>query len=107
VPRAGADEVEHVELPAGMGEEVCEVPHALEVADAHRLPFEDDRPVVALAAEDVRVGGRADSGFDLLEDRPGRRQLEAGVLVTATGAKGLCMGHSRDGRLVGRSDLVP
>ena len=57
----GGDEVQHVELPAGVGEEPREVPHALEVAHSHRAPLEHHRPVVALATKDVEVCGGSSS----------------------------------------------
>ena len=72
LPRLGGDQVQHVVVPAGMGEELSEIAHALEIADAHRPPFEDHRPVVALAAEDVGLGRRAHRDFDPVEDGPGR-----------------------------------
>ena len=57
LPAFGGDEVERVELTARGGEQACEVPDALEVAHAHRAALEDHRPVVALAAKHVEVGG--------------------------------------------------
>ena len=59
LPALGGDEVEHVELPARVGEEPREVPHALEVSHSHRAPLEHHRPVVALATKDVEVCGAA------------------------------------------------
>ena len=47
-----------MELPARVGEQPGEVAHALEVAHADGVPVEDDRPVVALATEDVAAPGR-------------------------------------------------
>ena len=72
LPRFSGDQVQHVELAARVGEELREIPHALEIADAHRAPLEHHRPVVALTAEDVGLGRRTRRNFDPLEDRPGR-----------------------------------
>jgi len=69
------DQVQHVKLAARVAEELCEIAHALEVADVDRTPLEVHRPVVALAAEEVGVGRRARRDFDPLEDRPGSLQL--------------------------------
>src|SRR5215207_3483539 len=52
------DQVQHVVLPAGVGEEPREVVHALEVTDVHGVPVEDQRPVVPLAVKHVAAGGR-------------------------------------------------
>ena len=75
-------------FPARIGEEPREVVHALAVAQVDDVPFEDHRPVVAVAAEDVHatsplligcvtareIGCWDDRrrGLDLVEDRAGR-----------------------------------
>jgi hypothetical protein len=54
----GGDEVEHVVLAPGVGEEPGEVPPAFEVAHPHRVPVERDGPVVALRRKTSRRGAR-------------------------------------------------
>ena len=82
-----------MELAAGVGEQPREVPDALEVSHSDGAAFEAQRPVVALPAKDVEVGDgwllrsavRRDRhrvvgcrlGFDPVEDRAGRFELEA------------------------------
>ena len=51
----GGDEVQHVELAPGVGEEPGEVSHPFEVPHPHRVLVERDGPVVALATEDVEA----------------------------------------------------
>ena len=46
LPRLTGDQVEHVELASGVGEELGEIPDALEVADANGLPVEHHRPLL-------------------------------------------------------------
>ena len=107
LPGLTGDQVQHVDLTARVGEELCEISDALEIADANGAPVEHHQPVVALTAEDVGLGRRTRRNLDPLEDRPGRLELENGVVLAATGAESLCENHSRERRLIGRADLVP
>jgi hypothetical protein len=119
----GGDEVQHVELTPGIGEEPGEVSHPLEVPHPDRVPVERDGPVVALAMEDVEawstlliglgneVDGRCSVGLvdvpDLLEDDAGCPQLRVRPAGIASGAVRFGQPHSGDRRLVRCADFVP
>ena len=99
IPALGRNEVQRLELPAGVGEEVCEIPHALEVSHSHRATLEHNRPVIALAtkavqvrirllvdvvvARDVRLWVRSPRCFDPFENRAGRLVLQRGLVCFA------------------------
>ena len=51
----GGDEVEHVVLPARIGEKPREVSHAFQVAHVDGVSFEAHRPVVTLPTENVEA----------------------------------------------------
>jgi hypothetical protein len=70
LPCFSGGQVQNVELAAGVGEKLREIPHALEIPDAHRAPLEYQQPVVAFTAEDVRLSGDTRRNFDPIEDRP-------------------------------------
>ena len=91
----GRHKVQHMELPARIGEEPREVPHALEVPNSHRAPLEHNRPVIALAAKavHVRLWVRSPSGFDPFENRPGRLVLQHGLVCPAAGAQSVGQTH--------------
>ena len=57
-PDLGGDEIQHVELPARLGEEPCQVVHAFQVAHVDGVPVEGHRPVVAFATKHVGAGDR-------------------------------------------------
>src|SRR4051794_20800547 len=119
----GGDEVEHVELTARVGEQPREVPDALEVSHSHRAPLEDHRPVVALPAKHVEAGhGQLlrsavpldrhrvagwPLGFDPVENRAGRCELQCGALLTAARAERVGEPGPRQRRLVWRPALAP
>ena len=87
----GGDEVEHVQVAAGLGEEPREVTHPLEVSHSHRAPLEHHRPVVPLATEAEfrgRVLVRSVRSGDLrdpLEDSAGGLELQVCLVLAAAG----------------------
>ena len=106
----GGDEVEHVELAAGVREEPREVAHALEVSDTQRTTLEHQRPVVPLATGDADARGRLLIRWrevDPFEDVTRRLQLHGGLPLAAAGGEGVGETHACDRRLIGRPDLVP
>ena len=108
--------------PAGVGEEVCEIPHALEVSHSHRATLEHNRPVIALAtkavqvrirllvdvvvARDVRLWVRSPRCFDPFENRAGRLVLQRGLVCFAGGAQSLRERPMRE-RHLACAELVP
>ena len=116
----GGDEVQHVKLPAGVGEELREVPHAFEVSHAHRALLEHDRPVVALATKAVHgsrfvelvvavglASARQSRSFDAVEKRTSRLVLQRGLVCAAARAQSLGEIQASARRLIGCADLVP
>src|SRR5919109_235423 len=116
----GGNEVQHVELPAGVGQEPREVPHPLEVSHSHRAPLKHNRPVIALATKavdvrirpvfvalDARFGAGGPRSFDPFENRAGRLVLRGGLVYPAAGSQGLGESDTGARRLIGCADLVP
>jgi hypothetical protein len=101
----GGHEIQHVVLPARIGQEPREVSHALEVAHKGGVPFEGHRPVVTLAAKDVDAPnrllvecvvvfdvhwwGNRRRGLDPFEDRADRLALQDGPVLAAAGGMSL------------------
>ena len=107
----GGDEVERVELPAGVGEKPREVVHPFEVSHSHRAPLELQRPVVALATKDAEVvsGSSAAGGATSipLEDGARRSALDVGLPLVTAGLEGVGEAQTCERRFIGRPDVVP
>jgi hypothetical protein len=96
-----------VELPAGVSEELREIPHALEVSDSRRAPLEHEQPEVALATKDVAVRSGALRAFDPIEYRPRGLVLHDSLVLAAAGAQRFGQTQPGERLLIGRADLVP
>ena len=106
----GGDEIEHVELSAGVREEPREVAHALEVSHVQATTLVHERPIVALALRDAdacsRLVGRW-RDFDSFEDGPRRLHLQGGLPRATAGCEGLGKTYACDRALIGGADFVP